>query len=506
MIREKAAFDGKLTREWREENNSNNFSDLEDYKIGENHHTKSLIAKELPPNWKQVNFEDVLDIISGKNQKYVEDENGMYPIYGSGGVIGKANEYLCEAGTTIVGRKGTINTPIYVNEKFWNIDTAFGLSPSKILYSKYLFYFCQGFNFKTLDKSTTIPSLAKRDLLKIKLQLAPLPEQRAIVAKIEELFSELDSGIASLKKAKDQLEVYRQAVLKAAFEGKLTREWRKENQYTEKYVEEIRHKIYEFNSNKEGQDIPRRLPTISFEKLPSSPFGWEWIEAHKVCQSVRDGTHDTPRYVKEGIPLITSKNLKKGNIDFENINYISLTDHKEISNRSKVEKNDILFGMIGTIGNPVIVKENNLFSIKNVGLFKKNEDLINPRYLYHYLSSWFVEKIMLDQELIRGTTQKFVALGGLRMLPIPLPSLKEQEEIIKEIESRLSVCENIEATIEEALEKAEALGKSILKKAFEGKLLSNEELEACRRESDWEPAEDLLKRIKEDKKGAKSNG
>ena len=295
-------------------------------------------------------------------------------------------------------------------------------------------------------------------------------------------------------------------MLKAAFEGKLTREWRKENQYTEKYVEEIRHKIYEFNSNKEGQDIPRRLPTISFEKLPSSPFGWEWIEAHKVCQSVRDGTHDTPRYVKEGIPLITSKNLKKGNIDFENINYISLTDHKEISNRSKVEKNDILFGMIGTIGNPVIVKENNLFSIKNVGLFKKNEDLINPRYLYHYLSSWFVEKIMLDQELIRGTTQKFVALGGLRMLPIPLPSLKEQEEIIKEIESRLSVCENIEATIEEALEKAEALGQSILKKAFEGKLLSNEELEACRRESDWEPAEDLLKRIKEDKKGAKSNG
>ena len=113
---------------------------------------------------------------------------------------------------------------------------------------------------------------------------------------------------------------------------------------------------------------------------------------------------------------------------------------------------------------------------------------------------------MLDQELIRGTTQKFVALGGLRMLPIPLPSLKEQEEIIKEIESRLSVCENIEATIEEALEKAEALGQSILKKAFEGKLLSNEELEACRRESDWEPAEDLLKRIKEDKKGAKSNG
>ena len=112
---------------------------------------------------------------------------------------------------------------------------------------------------------------------------------------------------------------------------------------------------------------------------------------------------------------------------------------------------------------------------------------------------------MLDQELIRGTTQKFVALGGLRMLPIPLASLKEQEEIIKEIESRLSVCENIEATIEEALEKAEALRQSILKKAFEGKLLSNESWRLVEGKV-TEPAKELLKRIKEDKKGAKSNG
>jgi len=392
----------------------------------------------------------------------------------------------------------------YVNFKFKVKSSAMKIlvPTSESVSMKYVYYYMQTIRHNVDTHKRYWISIFS----KLNIKIAPLPEQRAIVAKIEELFSELDSGIASLEKAKDQFEVYRQAVLKAAFEGKLTREWRVENKYTEKYLEETKHKIYEFNSNKAGQDIPRRLPTISFENLPSNPFGWLWIEAHKVCQSVRDGTHDTPSYVKEGIPLITSKNLKKGNIDFENVNYISLTDHKEISNRSKVEKNDILFGMIGTIGNPVIVKENNFFSIKNVGLFKKNEDLINPKYLYYYLSSWFVEKIMLDQELIRGTTQKFVALGGLRMLPIPLPSLNEQEEIIKEIETRLSVCENIEENIEEALEKAEALRQSILKKAFEGKLLSNEELEACRKESDWESAVDLLKRIKKDKKGAKSNG
>lgn len=87
-------------------------------------------------------WKDVLHIISGKNQKAVENPNGNYPIYGSGGIIGYADDYLCEGGTTIVGRKGTINKPIFVNEPFWNIDTAFGIAPGKNLNPWYLYYFC----------------------------------------------------------------------------------------------------------------------------------------------------------------------------------------------------------------------------------------------------------------------------------------------------------------------------------------------------------------------------
>lgn len=124
-------------------------------------------------------WEDILTIVSGKNQKNVETDNGQYPIYGSGGIIGRANAFLCEAGTTIVGRKGTINSPIYVNERFWNVDTAFGIVPGPELLPKFLYYFCRHFNFKDLDKSTTIPSLAKRDLLAIKMVVPSLPEQRA---------------------------------------------------------------------------------------------------------------------------------------------------------------------------------------------------------------------------------------------------------------------------------------------------------------------------------------
>ena len=87
-------------------------------------------------------WSDVLTIVSGKNQKEVVSLDGKYPIYGSGGIMGYANNYLCEAGTTIVGRKGTINKPIFVNEPFWNVDTAFGISPGDKLCHKYLYYFC----------------------------------------------------------------------------------------------------------------------------------------------------------------------------------------------------------------------------------------------------------------------------------------------------------------------------------------------------------------------------
>lgn len=168
------------------------------------------------PNKK---WADVVTIISGKNQKSVIDPSRKYPIYGSSGIIGYANDFLCKAGTTIVGRKGTINAPIYVAENFWNIDTAFGISPGDELNPKYLFYFCMSFNFKALDKSTTIPSLAKRDLLAIEMPVPSLDEQARIVARIEELFSQLDSGVETLKTVKQQLAVYRQAVLKKAFDG-----------------------------------------------------------------------------------------------------------------------------------------------------------------------------------------------------------------------------------------------------------------------------------------------
>lgn len=127
-------------------------------------------------------FSEVLEIKNGKNQKKVEKIGGKYPVYGSGGVIGWADSYLCEENNVIIGRKGNINKPLFIDKPFWNVDTAFGLiSKKKILNSKYLYYFCLNYNFEKLNTTVTIPSLTKNNLLNIKINVPDLKKQEKIV-------------------------------------------------------------------------------------------------------------------------------------------------------------------------------------------------------------------------------------------------------------------------------------------------------------------------------------
>ena len=138
-------------------------------------------------------FEDVLEIKNGKNQRAVENPNGKYPIYGSGGIMGYADDYICKANTVIIGRKGNINKPIFVDEPFWNVDTAFGLEAKReLLLPRYLYYFCLRYDFEHLNKAVTIPSLTKADLLKIDIDIPKIDTQTTIVdrlGKIEQIIS-----------------------------------------------------------------------------------------------------------------------------------------------------------------------------------------------------------------------------------------------------------------------------------------------------------------------------
>jgi len=157
------------------------------------------------------------------------------------------------------------------------------------------------------------------------------------------------------------------------------------------------------------------------------------VELETACD-VRDGTHDSPKYVHEGYPLITSKNLKDGYIDFTDVNLISREDLDAINRRSKVDVGDILMPMIGTIGNPVIADASREYAVKNVALIKFHKDSkVDNRFLKHVLAS--AEMQSRFDAKANGSTQRFIPLGFIRKLPIPLPPLATQQAIVAEIEA-----------------------------------------------------------------------
>ena len=192
--------------------------------------------------------------------------------------------------------------------------------------------------------------------------------------------------------------------------------------------------------------------------MSNLPKGWELVQFDKVCD-IRDGTHDSPKYIENGVPFITSKHLTDNGIDFTETNYISEENHIEFSKRSKVDNGDILFGMIGTIGKPVIVNTDFEFSIKNVALLKlSSNELLSNIYVLNLLKS----NIIINQflKLSNGGVQSFIALGMIRKLKIPLPPIEEQ----KKIADILSTVDKKIAFVEENINATEELKKALMQK------------------------------------------
>lgn len=237
----------------------------------------------------------------------------------------------------------------------------------------------------------------------------------------------------------------RKAVLQAAFEGRLTGQFSDENS--------IDKNVIKFENN---------------NHLLFIPGTWKWMKMKEIID-VRDGTHDTPKYYKTGIPLVTSKNLNNGTIDFSTCKFISYEDYLNINRRSNVDDDDILFAMIGSIGNPVIVKKDREFSIKNMALFKKS-DFVISKYLYYYL-------IYSDDTFKRnasGAVQSFVSLKYLRNFFIPVPSKEEQKRIVEKLEVLLTEINKLEQD-EKALKDLEdkfpeRLKNAIMLSAIQGNL------------------------------------
>ena len=373
--------------------------------------------------WKDCVFKDVLEVISGKSQKSVKDPNGAFPIYGSGGIMGRANDFICEPGTTIIGRKGTINNPIFVEERFWNVDTAFGLAPKSVLLPKYLFYFAQSFNFTVLDKSTTVPSLAKRDLLKIKIPLPPLPTQRAIVEKIETLFAHLDRSVADLERARKRVGWYRQAVLDEIFDGS----------------EEV----------------------VTLEEVSTAVAGYAF---------------KSNSFLKEGgkYQVLRIGNIRPYRIRFDySPVYLDEVEDK-ILKRVTLNRGDVLITLTGTrkkrdYGFTTLVSSDNLLLNQRVAALRFNNSY-DPKYFLYYSNSESFKKQFFGSET-GNVGQGNVGMKSIRITKVPSIPIKKQRQIVQEIETRFSQCDAVEQTIEQNLRRAAALRQSILRRAFLGELV-----------------------------------
>ncbi|HGJ1862359.1 TPA: restriction endonuclease subunit S [Streptococcus pneumoniae] len=164
--------------------------------------------------WKVSKWNEILTIRNGKNQKQVEDADGKFPIYGSGGIMGYAKDWIVKKNSIIIGRKGNINKPILVRENFWNVDTAFGLEPVlEKINSEYLFYFCQLYNFEKLNKAVTIPSLTKSDLLNISIPLPPL----ALQNEFADFVALVDKSQLAIQKSLEELETLKKSLMQEYF-------------------------------------------------------------------------------------------------------------------------------------------------------------------------------------------------------------------------------------------------------------------------------------------------
>jgi type I restriction enzyme S subunit len=360
------------------------------------------------------------------------------------------------------------------------------------LNSSYLFYFLQS-KYRYINskpRGVGIPHVEPTLFCNIQFPLPPLSEQGRIVAKVEELFTLLDAGAESLLKVKRQLKRYRQAVLKYAFEGKLTEEWRKthknQTEPAQKLLEHIRQGL------KENETKLRKLTPVDTHELPHLPEGWIWIRLGEIGQRIQYGTSEKAGTDSNGIPVLRMGNIQDGKLIFEDLKYFPL-EWCQLED-FVLEDGDVLFNRTNSaelVGKTAVYKKHHpkaafasyLIRVRTV------KGAYHPDVLAHFINSFgrrYIASVIsqqVGQANVNGTK--------LSQMPIPFMPFEEQQKIIEEIERNFSVADEIEKTVERNLKLSQQLRQVILKTALEGKLVPQDPSD--------EPAEKLLERIKKER-------
>lgn len=488
---------------------------------------------ELLPGWAEVTISDLATIRSGVGfPKYLQGQkSGEWPLAkvsdislavreANGLLLTAANYISSEDAKTIravpfppgtilfakIGEAVRLNRRAVAQVPVVADNNVMGLTPSKFLEGKYLYYYMRTVDLYEYAQATTVPSVRKSDIETVSCPLPPLAEQGRIVAAIEEQFSRLDAGVAALERVRANLKRYRTAVLKAAVEGRLTEAWRRENPDVEAASKLLERALRERRELWEREQIASyvakgKKPPKNWQskyKEPAEPVlhdppllpqGWSWSSLAQCSHRITDGTHQPPQFTDEGVPFVFVRHIVGGSITFENIKFISERTYRELNSRCPVEVGDVLYSAVGSYGVAVPVKTDDKFSFQRHIAHIKPAASLAQDYLVTALNS----PVCMAQahKVARGVAQKTVTLGDLSRFAIPIPPIEEQEHIAREVARRVSVIEVIEATLQADLRRAERLRQSILKRAFEGKLVPQDPSD--------EPASELLERIRKER-------
>ena len=478
---------------------------------------------DLPAGWVRTKFSEIYELAYGKSlTKNTRNPGGKYPVFGSNGVVGYHDAFLVEGPTIVVGRKGAAGAVSFSPKPCWPIDTTYYVRDGGHIDVQFSFYLITSLRLNQLDRSTAIPGLNRDDAYHLVIRLPPLPEQHRIVAKIEQLFSELDKGIESLKTARAQLATYRQAVLKHAFEGKLTAQWRSENKDKletreqllarikqerasryERQLKEWRADVNKLEScGKQGKkpskprktaDLPR-LGSGELAKLPPSPEGHAYTHLANLGELGRGKSKHRPRNAPElfggPYPFIQTGEIKAaGRI---------IGDHSQTYSELGLEQSKLWPGgtlcitIAANIAETAFLGFDSCFPDSVVG-FTATKTLVLPEYV-----ELFIKSVRTRIEAYApATAQKNINLTTLENLVVPLCSLQEQQVLVDQLEAVLSVIDAQNGSIDNQLLKSDALRQSILKKAFAGQLVAQDPHD--------EPASILLNRIKAEKEKTVKN-
>lgn len=406
---------------------------------------------------KPVNNKERLNLIKGKPL----DE--LFPYYGATGQVGWIDSFLTDGEYILLGEDGAPFLNPYAEKAYIIYGKTWVNNHAHILRSKtnneFLCYYLNYFNYKNYVSGTTRLKLTQAQMRKIPIPNIPSDEQFCIVARIEELFSELDKAVGTLKTTKEQLEVYRQAVLKAAFEGKYTKWWRKNHNVSanEEYCElRKENQVFKDTSGDENElslNIPDEWMKVRLGEIFDVEVGATPSRQHA-------------EYWNGSIPWVSS-----GEVRFTTINKTRemITDIGLKNASTNLQPiGTVLLAMIGegkTRGQSAILNIPAAHN-QNTAAILVSKTLCQPKYIYYFLQ--------LNYENTRrvgsGNNQKALNKERVRAIRVPFAPIAEQSIIVKEIEKRLSICENIEQTVNTALAQADAMRQSILKQTFEEKI------------------------------------